>query len=141
MRKRQLLRLIGATLAVAATPRLASAALGRSHTPRGPITAKDAAYLHGGETRPILDGKYFTGRAGEAYRAAAEIPDLLDQLYCYCDCEQTIGHKSLRSCFVDLHGASCGICQNQALLAWNLKRKGLSVLEVRNEVDRVFLKR
>lgn len=137
MKKRELLRLFGATVAAAAIPRLASAAFA-GHTPRGPVTAKDLASLHGGETRPILDGRYFTGRAGQAYRAAAEIPDLLDQLYCYCECEQSIGHKSLKSCFVDLHGANCGICQNEALLAWQLNRKGWPVLKIRNEVDRTY---
>lgn len=140
MHKRNALKLFGVALAAAALPRLAPAMLGR-HTPRGPVTSKDVPHLHGGETRPILDGRYFTGRTGDAYRAAAEIPDLLDQLYCYCECERSVGHKSLRSCFVDLHGANCGICQQEALLAWRLSRKGRSVLEIRNEVDRLFLTR
>lgn len=140
MKKRELLKLFGGTLAAATMPRLASAAIG-GHTPRGPVTARDAAYLHGGETRPILDGRYFSGRTGEAYRAAAQIPDLLDQLYCYCECERNFGHKSLKSCFVDLHAANCGICQNEALLAWRLNRKGRSVLEIRNEIDRSFSSR
>jgi len=136
MQKRQLLKLLGVALATTAVPSLAFA---RNHTPRGPITAKDVPTLHGGETRPIFNGSYFRGRTGQAYRAATEIPDLLDQLYCYCECETTVGHKSLRSCFVDLHGANCGICQKEALLAWNLNRKGLSVLEIRNQVDRAFM--
>ena len=140
MKKRSVLKLFGVTLSAAAMPRLAAAFV-RAHTPRGPVTAKDVPYLHGGETRPILDGQYFSGRIGEAYRAAAEVPDLLDQLYCYCECEKSVGHKSLKSCFVDLHGANCGICRKEALLAWRLHREGRSVLEVRNEVDRVFMRR
>ena len=136
MNKRELLRLFGAALTTLAIP---GVSLARSHTPRGPITAKDVPTLRGGETRPIFDGRHFRGRTGQAYRAAAEIPDLLDQLYCYCECETTVGHKSLKSCFVDLHGANCGICQKEALLAWNLNRKGLSVLEIRNQVDRTFM--
>ncbi len=135
MRRRQLLKLLGTAIAAASLPPLALAA---THTPRGPVTANDLPRLRGGETRPILNGRYFKGRTGEAYRAAAEIPDLLDQLYCYCDCEISSGHKSLRTCFVDLHGANCGICQKQALMAWRLNKKGLSVLEIRNEVDRTF---
>jgi hypothetical protein len=136
MKKRQLLKLLGAAFATAAVPTVAFA---RNHTPRGPVTAKDVPFLRGGETRPILNGSSFRGRIGESYRAAAEIPDLLDQLYCYCECETTVGHKSLKSCFVDLHGANCGICQKEALLAWRLNRKGLSVLEIRNEIDRTFM--
>jgi Protein of unknown function with PCYCGC motif len=141
MNKRALLKLVGGLAAVAAMPRLAHAAVYLGHTPRGPVTAKDAAYLHGGETRPILDGRYFTGRIGEAYRAAAEIPDVLDQMYCYCECESSVGHKSLKSCFVDLHGANCGICRKEALLAWQLNRKGWSLLQIRNEIDRTFMPR
>jgi hypothetical protein len=140
MKKRSALKLFGVALSAAAMPRL-GAAFVRAHTPRGAVTAKDVPYLHGGEIRPILDGRNFSGRIGEAYRAAAEVPDLLDQLYCYCECEKSVGHKSLKSCFVDLHGANCGICRKEALLAWRLHREGRSVLEIRNEVDRVFMRR
>lgn len=136
MKKRTLLKMVGGVVAAVALPRLALAT-----TPRGLVTAADVGRLRGGETRPILDGRYFTGRTGEAYRAAAEIPDLLDQLYCYCECERSINHKSLKSCFTDLHGANCGVCQNEALLAWNLNKKGWPVLRIREEIDRTYLGR
>ncbi|MDH3672958.1 MAG: PCYCGC domain-containing protein [Gammaproteobacteria bacterium] len=63
--------------------------------------------------RRVLDGQHFAGPAGRAYRAAAEIPDVLDHLYCYCECEPAIGHKSLKSCFVDLHGAIAASASNR----------------------------
>ncbi len=65
----------------------------------------------------------------------------MDHLYCYCECEPAIGHKSLKSCFVDLHGANCGICQEQAIMAWQLHRRGLSLLQIRHKVDQAFSKR
>jgi len=42
----------------------------------------------GGETRPTLSPANFTGITADAYRAAREIPQVLDKLYCYCDCEK-----------------------------------------------------
>jgi len=58
------------------------------------------------ETRPTLDPAQFVGRAAAAHRVAREIPDLLDQLYCYCGCDKNQGHKSLLSCFTDGHAAT-----------------------------------
>jgi hypothetical protein len=58
------------------------------------------------ETRPTLDPDRFVGKAREAHRVAREIPDVLDQLYCYCECDKHVGHKSLLSCYTDGHAAT-----------------------------------
>ncbi|OGK86582.1 MAG: hypothetical protein A2W08_06140 [Candidatus Rokubacteria bacterium RBG_16_73_20] len=58
------------------------------------------------ETRPTLDPARFVGKARLAHQVARDIPDVLDQLYCYCECDKTIGHKSLLSCFTDGHAAT-----------------------------------
>lgn len=100
----------------------------------------------GGETKPILSAGLFEGRAAaayrpraaEAYRAAGQIPDILDKLYCYCECELHGGHKSLKSCFTDDHGANCDICIEEALLAKELHDRGLSADEIKAAVDRAF---
>lgn len=63
---------------------------------------------------------------------------MLDHLYCYCECEVSVGHKSLKSCFADLHGAKCGICQDEALTAFRLDRQGRPLLEIRRAIDRIF---
>jgi len=65
----------------------------------GPTTARR-------ETRPTLDPARFVGKAAAAHRVAREIPDVLDQLYCYCACDKHQGHKSLLSCFTDGHAAT-----------------------------------
>jgi hypothetical protein len=57
------------------------------------------------ETRPTLDPAGFSGQAALAYQVAREIPEVLDQLECYCACEQ-YGHVSLLSCYTDGHGAT-----------------------------------
>lgn len=65
----------------------------------GPTTARR-------ETRPTLDPAQFVGKAAAAHRVAGEIPDVLDQLYCYCGCDKHQGHKSLLSCYTDGHAAT-----------------------------------
>jgi Protein of unknown function with PCYCGC motif len=57
------------------------------------------------EKKPVLSPALFVGQTANAYRIAQEIPDVLDQLYCYCECDRHLGHKSLLSCFTDDHGA------------------------------------
>jgi hypothetical protein len=58
------------------------------------------------ETRPTLDPVQFVGKAAGAHQVAREIPDALDQLYCYCECDKHLGHKSLLSCYTDGHAAT-----------------------------------
>ncbi len=58
------------------------------------------------ETRAPLSPALFVGKTAAAYQVAQEIPDVLDQLYCYCECDRHMGHVSLLSCFVDSHAAT-----------------------------------
>jgi hypothetical protein len=58
------------------------------------------------ETRPTLSPARFVGQAARAHEIAQEIPDVLDQLYCYCQCEKHMGHKSLLSCYTDGHAGT-----------------------------------
>ena len=58
------------------------------------------------ETRATLDPARFVGKAALAHQVAREIPDVLDQLYCYCECDKHVGHKSLLSCYTDGHAAT-----------------------------------
>jgi hypothetical protein len=63
-------------------------------------------YVRGGETRPVLSPSLFAGMASEAYAAAKQYPKIMDQVYCYCKCDEPpTFHKSLLSCFTDNHGA------------------------------------
>lgn len=57
------------------------------------------------ETRLTLEPALFTGKARQAHAVARVIPDVLDQLRCYCRCEG-IGHVSLLSCYTDGHAAT-----------------------------------
>jgi hypothetical protein len=48
----------------------------------------------GGETHPVLDPLLFTGIAGAAYAAAKEYPKVMDQVYCYCKCDEPLFYGS-----------------------------------------------
>lgn len=98
----------------------------------------DPESLRGGETRATMSPLYFDGPTAEAYRAAREIPEVLDSLYCYCDCAKHSGHKSLLSCYVDTHAAYCDVCMDEALMARALHDRGADVTVIRKAVDERF---
>ena len=54
---------------------------------------------------PTLPPEMFTGKAREAYQVAKEIPEVLNQVQCYCGCKESDGHQSNFFCFTDQHGA------------------------------------
>jgi hypothetical protein len=58
------------------------------------------------ETKPTLDPARFVGKAAVTHQIARDIPDVLDHLYCYCECDKSVGHKSLLSCYTDGHAAT-----------------------------------
>ena len=70
-----------------------------------------------------LSPDLFQGSVRSAYRVVREIPGIIAQLPCFCHCDRSFGHKSLHTCFVDDHGADCGVCTNSALLAYRLHKE------------------
>jgi len=51
-----------------------------------------------------LDPNLFKRKARQAYEIAEEIPEVLAQMPCFCECE-AYGHENLLDCFIDNHGA------------------------------------
>lgn len=49
----------------------------------------------------------------ETYMMAAEHPDVLEAVPCYCNCYESAGHMSNRSCFIKELGP------NQEVLQWD----------------------
>lgn len=94
----------------------------------------------GGEKRPTMSPGHFIGKTGRAYKAAKEVPDLLDKIYCYCKCQDNFGHKSLLTCFVDRHGSQCGVCMDEALMASDLRKKGYGDEEIVEKINSKFSK-
>jgi hypothetical protein len=62
--------------------------------------------LKGKETKPVLNPAMFTGQVRAAYAAAKKYPDAMNEVFCYCYCDQPpFKHHTLLSCFTDKHGA------------------------------------
>jgi hypothetical protein len=75
---------------------------------------------------------------GEVYEMAAEMPEMLDGVYCYCFCHNNFGHYSLLDCFLEDHGAGCDICLQEAVLTYEMTNQGNSLDDIRREVDRRY---
>jgi hypothetical protein len=58
------------------------------------------------EIRLTLSPQKFSGKVRRSYEIARAIPEVLDQLYCYCRCRENFGHKNLLTCFVDTHAST-----------------------------------
>jgi len=76
--------------------------------------------------------------AAEAYAAARNAPQLLDGLYCHCECAKHFGHRSLLTCFESDHGSQCDICMGEAVLATELASRGSSLDAIRRAIDERF---
>ncbi len=57
---------------------------------------------------PVLQDpeRYRIPVVSQAYRIAREIPEVLAQQPCYCNCGDSFGHGSLLDCFASDHGAT-----------------------------------
>ena len=86
----------------------------------------------------ILAPEQFSGKAREAYRAVRETPQLIAQMPCYCHCDRSLGHKSLHSCFEDDHAATCATCIDEALMAYQLQKRGMSATQIRDQIIAQF---
>ncbi len=103
-----------------------------------PTTSSDANDAIGGEKRPILSPDFFKGKTAYTYQIANEIPEVLDNIYCYCHCQKHSGHKSLLSCYTDKHAAFCDVCQNEAIMAYELYKEGKDIKTIKKMVDEEF---
>lgn len=94
------------------------------------------------ERPAVMAASSFAGydRIEETYRMAAEIPQVLDGLHCYCECNHHSGHYSLLDCFTTDHGAGCDICLTEAQVAYRMTKEGRSLDEIRAEIDALYAK-
>jgi hypothetical protein len=73
-------------------------------SPNDPAKLADAARPVAGVT--TLDPVKFSGKARDAYQVAKDIPQVLNQLPCFCGCMNDAGHKNNLHCFTDNHGVT-----------------------------------
>ncbi|HEX2080050.1 MAG TPA: PCYCGC motif-containing (lipo)protein [Longimicrobium sp.] len=83
----------------------------------------------------VLPPERVPERAREVYAMAAQIPRVLDGIYCHCDCHARDGLRSLLECFENEMAGTCGICQAQARLVHELHEAGKRLNQIRKAVD------
>lgn len=119
-----------AVVAIAALLYVARGASAARHPePRPGVTAAEA-----------LPPSTYAGydRIVRAYEAAQAVPQVLDGLYCHCQCRESFSHRSLLSCFQSEHGAACDICIGEAVTAEEMHRQGKTLDEIRRAIDARF---
>lgn len=84
-----------------------------------------------------------------SYRFAAEHPEVLNFVPCFCGCERA-GHRGSHDCFVasrdpkgrvtawDTHGIECDICLDVAFSAMQMHNGGASVSAIRAAIDKKY---
>jgi len=83
---------------------------------------------------------YRTTEVTQGYIAAVEMPDLFDHIPCYCGCDAN-NHKSLKHCFYNdngeftQHAAGCGICIDEAKIAYTMARDNEKPIDIRKFID------
>lgn len=88
-----------------------------------------------------------TGRVAESYIFAAQNPDKVIYLACYCGCadmqhsDKLLSHKSLKDCYIkpdgsyEPHASECKLCNDITLEARDLLMTGYSLKDVRKKID------
>lgn len=81
------------------------------------------------------------------YRFAAEHPEVLSYVPCFCGCERS-GHRGNDDCFVkarnaqgdvtewEAHGLDCAVCIDVANEAMQMHRSGASVRDIRATIEK-----
>jgi hypothetical protein len=84
-----------------------------------------------------------------AYQFAAEHPEVLSYIPCFCGCERS-GHTGNHDCFVrqraengdviawDEHGVECTVCIDVANRSRQMHASGASVRDIRAAIDKEF---
>jgi hypothetical protein len=79
----------------------------------------------------------------QGYVASVQLPYLFEHIPCYCGCDAN-NHKHLRDCFYDdsgvftQHAAGCGICINEASIAYSMARDNAKPIDIREYIDSIY---
>jgi hypothetical protein len=122
---------IGAAAVVLAVLIVPRAGLGSSHHPE-PREGID--HTHVAPVERYADYP----RVAAVYAQVAEIPHIVDGLYCYCECSEHSGHYSLLDCYKDNHAARCDVCLSEAAMAYRMHQDGASLDDIRTAIDRLY---
>lgn len=138
-------QLLPALLMIAATAALAAQS---QHPALAPHPQANLPALHLPEIDPrLLPRPPEVIRA--TYKYAAEHPEVLGYMPCFCGCDKT-GHRSSEDCFVksrakngdvtawNEHGIACAMCLAVAERAKQMCDKGASLTEVRADIEQRY---
>jgi hypothetical protein len=77
-------------------------------------------------------------RVRAAYEAARTHPQIFDGIHCPCECQDSMHHRSLLSCFESAQPTGCHGCRETAEFIEPLAKQGKTLAEIREAVDRKF---
>ena len=100
-------------------------------------SGQSAATLSAGVLSPTI---FSDEKTRAAYQVAKDIPDILEQLPCFCGCMTSFGHKNNLFCFKDQHGSGCEICQDIALDARKMHDQGMSIAQIQDNIKSKYAK-
>jgi hypothetical protein len=99
--------------------------------------------------QPGYDPPRSTEIVTAAYQFAAEHPEVLSYVPCFCGCERS-GHQGNHDCFVkerapngdviawDEHGVDCAVCIDVANRSRQMHAAGASARDIRAAIDKEF---
>ena len=61
---------------------------------------------------------------------------IFDGIFCPCDCKDSLGHRSLLSCFESKQPTGCMGCQEASEFVGKLAKEGKSLRDIRDAVDK-----
>jgi hypothetical protein len=88
--------------------------------------------------KEVISPDKFSGPIAAGYRAAQKTKDICSKLFCYCGCDMTDEHTSLLDCFTSMHGVDCAICQEEAIIALQMKNQGKTLGQIQQTIDERF---
>ncbi len=77
-------------------------------------------------------------RVAQIYAEVARVPEMVDGVYCYCNCEEHSGHYSLLDCFRNDHASQCDICLSEGDMVYRMHREGRSLDQIRSAIDHLY---
>jgi hypothetical protein len=141
----------------ASTPESAAPAAREAPVPPETIARAEAVAKFGPRKQAVLPPIPFQGyqppRSHEvitaAYQFAAEHPEILSYVPCFCGCEHS-GHDGNHDCFVksrdedgnvtewDEHGVECAVCIDVAHRSRQMHASGATVRDIRAAIEKEF---
>ncbi|HET7634202.1 MAG TPA: PCYCGC motif-containing (lipo)protein [Burkholderiales bacterium] len=87
-------------------------------------------------SRVLNPNRFSRPEVRHAYWVATQIPATLNQLYCWCGCENRGAHRSNLQCFEDEMAVNCEVCRGTAEIAYTLVQKGVTdAARIQSAVD------